>query len=319
VVPQPVPEQVAATSAALSLAYPLVAESHGPVPEHVDVATAVEVRAVAAVAPPCCVAASSAGSSVPVLVLLVVVGHAEPAARQSADADADVTPNRPPAGLPGCTATEAPVPTVAWQPPTWPVHLAAPSEVERLTGSVAAPLPFPGFGAPTFAARIAAALPPLGAAAAAESAVTLPVHALSGQSIEASACVEPDRVALSPDVAPVVRSVVADALLPTVQPDPPPRQVALLWEVLVAAGSFSAPTAAAKFASPVVVAVHAPSPAPHCAEELDSASVTGSSVTGFAARSAAAAASLSAWVAVFAAAAAAFFCSAVAPVRAATS
>ena len=187
-------------------------------------------------------------------------------------------------------------------------------------GSVPAPLPFPGFCAPALAARIAAALPPVGAAAAAESPVTLPVHALSGQSIEASACVEPDRVGtLSPDVVPVFRSVVADALLPTVQPDPPLWQIALPCEVLVAAGSVSVPTAAVTFASPAVVAVHAPSPAPHCAEELDSEVVAGASFTGLAARSATAAASLSAWAAVFAAAAAAFFCSAVAPVRAATS
>ena len=115
------------------------------------------------------------------------------------------------------------------------------------------------------------------------------------------------------------RSVVADALLPTVQPNPPLRQVAPLCEVLVAAGSFSVPTVAVTFASPVAVAVHALSPAPHCAEELDSEDVAGASFTGLAARAAAATASLSAWAAVVAAAAAVFFCSAVAPVRAATS
>ncbi|WP_346280174.1 hypothetical protein [Pseudonocardia sp.] len=182
---QPVPAQEAATSAALSEANPFVADSHGPFAEQVEVATAVVVRARAPALPLLCVAASTAGSSVPVLVERVVVGQAPDAVRQSADTEAEVVPNRPAAvaPLPGWTATLEPVVMPAWQPPSWPVQLAAPREVERLTGSVPAPLLFAVFFAPACAARMAAALPPSGLAAAAESPVTVPVQALSGQSM----------------------------------------------------------------------------------------------------------------------------------------
>ncbi|WP_346280173.1 hypothetical protein [Pseudonocardia sp.] len=126
-------------------------------------------------------------------------------------------------------------------------------------------------------------------------------------------------VDLAPERIPVWRSVVATALLPTVQPDPLLRHSPLLREVLVAAGSFSAPRAAVTIAAPVVAAAHEPSPAAHCAEELDSDSVAGAFFTGVAASFAASVAALRACVATFAASVAAFFSSAVAPSRAAVS
>ncbi|WP_344015576.1 hypothetical protein [Pseudonocardia xinjiangensis] len=197
------PAQVAATSATLSEANPLVADSHGPLAEQVAVATAVAVRARAPAVPLLCVAASAAGSSVPVLVDRVVVGQAPVAVRQSADTEAEVVPNRPAAAapLPGWTATLEPVVMPAWQPPSWPVQLAAPCEVERLTGSIPAPLLFPVVVAAARAAPMAAALPPSGLAAAAESPVTVPVQVLSGQWMVELARVVPDRPGTIGDVA----------------------------------------------------------------------------------------------------------------------
>ncbi|NMH77849.1 hypothetical protein [Pseudonocardia xinjiangensis] len=112
---------------------------------------------------------------------------------------------------------------------------------------------------------------------------------------------------------------MAVALLPTVQPDPLLRHSPPLREVLVPAGSFSAPRAAVTVAVPVVAASHEPSPAAHCAEELDSDSVAGAFFTGAAASFAASVAALRACVATEAASVAAFFSSAVAPSRAAVS
>jgi hypothetical protein len=203
------------------------------------------------------------------------------------------------------------------------VHLAAPREVERLTGSVPAPLLVAVFLAPACAVRMAPALPPSGLAAAAESPVTLPVQSLSRHTTEELAWVDPDRpgiigeLALAPERIPVWRSVVAVALLPTVQPDPLLRHSPLLPEVLVPAGSFAAPRAAVTVAAPVVAAAHELPPPAHCAEELDSDSVAGAFSTGLAASFAASVAAFFACPAAVAASVAAFFFSAVAPGRAA--
>ncbi|MDT7650244.1 MAG: hypothetical protein QOI36_1650 [Pseudonocardiales bacterium] len=89
----------------------MVADSHGPFAEQVEVATAAVVRARAPALPLWCVAASTAGSSVPVLVERVVVGQPPEALWQSADTEAAVVPKRPAAltPFPGWTTTLEPV------------------------------------------------------------------------------------------------------------------------------------------------------------------------------------------------------------------